>query len=1105
MRTELTKYVIKRKDMDNDDLVIEGDSLTVGSALGNDVLLNHPTVSRTHAGICEIEGAFWIKNLSSSNGTIVNGSLIETVQLQTEDSIQVGVFVLKPTVNEGEMILEVEKQIDRVAAGVKGAEIVGDPKEAMEKGKTSLLSPDLLKLMEQAQKPAAQQPSGQTGKPSATSLLGAGRFQRGMTGLLSSIMALPEQEQARFQQSLDAFWDRRKIAETGGGQKMAEISILRPREPDPEYKQFNLHLGKKKFNWLPTTDLVRPWPRGYLITIGSFLILAGIIAVFLWERAYSPGPIALPHTYDEKSMANFASFSPGSKTLMAASKAADGERNCASCHTATSSMQQKCIDCHKTSHFEPTNAIPLHEQAGVSCVDCHTEHKGKDFKPAIVARTICFDCHRDNPTHPKAKTVARAGVAGGELLKTPHGSNLGYPIDETKPEADRWTWKDPINKKIQIPDAAQLSPKAKFHFVHLSGRKEATGRGENAAKCMDCHDSFESPAATKTIDKNKCAICHGVAITGATTAQGKPLNQVDDMAQLSTSFKIDCNSCHPQHNESKDLVAALRPKGGKARTIDPDKDIYRVNTVYRGGKDWQWTSFAARFGGMSFKGWGLFLSIVPLVVIGFLAFDTIRRRQVQELLKGKQISLSAEKVFDPQSMKYALKWESEVQKQRAEAAAKSRPVPQPVINNETCIGCHGCILACPQDVLAFDDQEHHAIVVNYEQCMEDTGCQQACPTVPQSCVLINTKKNIKEAPKPLRKGMNDGFETEHVEGAYLIGDVSGVPLIRNAIKEGRLAMDKIAEKLKEKKVPGADYDVAIVGIGPGGISATVRAAELGLTYVALEQGRKYATIADKYPAGKYVAFNPFNPNDPPLGAVKLDGPGDLKEKMLGWWEEAASRFNVQVNEFEGCREITQENGYFVLKTTKKPEGYKARKIVLSLGNAGEPRKLGVPGEVDVRVEYRLQDPAAYKGKKIVVVGAGNSAVEAAVDLAGKRQADGTVVFSEGGNEVSLVVRSDFPKDLTLENKMWVYFCMDSGRMKAYFGAAIKEIRDKEVVLSKVRDGSVIGTIPNDIVFAMVGSIAPKEFLSKVGIKYAGDDKKGGGDKGAKGDGAKPAK
>ncbi|MBL8150373.1 MAG: NAD(P)-binding domain-containing protein, partial [Blastocatellia bacterium] len=654
-----------------------------------------------------------------------------------------------------------------------------------------------------------------------------------------------------------------------------------------------------------------------------------------------------------------------------------------------------------------------------------------------------------------------------------------------------WTWTDPINIKISIPDSENLKPISKFHFVHLRGNRE------NTSRCMDCHTTFEKP---KEIDKQKCAVCHG---SDQYDAQGNPINIIEDTTKLATTaakFKMDCNSCHTQHNESEQLIATLRPNGGRNRPIDPNQ-IYTVDSVYRGGKSWQWTSFAARFGGMSFTGWILFLSLVPLTVAGFVAFDSIRKRKVQDRIHGIEIELAKDRKHEAVDIKYASRWESETQKKAALTAAESNPVPQPYVNSETCIGCHACILACPQDVLGFDEQEHHAIVVNIEQCMEDTGCQQACPTVPQSCVLINTKKVIKEAPKPLRKGLNDGFETESVEGVYLVGDVSGVPLIRNAIKEGVVAVSKIAEKVKvEGRNPSVEYDVAIIGIGPGGISATARCAELGLSYVAIEQGRKYATIADKYPAGKYVAFNPFNPSDPSLGAVKLEGPGDLKEKMLGWWDEACNSLGLKINEYETCREVVKENGYFSVKTEKNADGYKVSKVVLALGNAGEPRRLGVPGEVDGRVLYRLQDPSAFKKKNLVVVGAGNSAVEAAVDLTGKRQDDGTVIFPppEEANEVSLVVRSDFPKDLTLENKMWIYYCMDQGRVKAYFGAGIKEIRDKEVVLAKIRDGQVIGTIPNDNVFALIGSIAPKEFLKKVGVKYAGEEKKD-----AKGGEAKP--
>src|SRR4029434_975725 len=153
--------------------------------------------------------------------------------------------------------------------------------------------------------------------------------------------------------------------------------------------------------------------------------------------------------------------------------------------------------------------------------------------------------------------------------------------------------------------------------------------------------------------------------------------------------------------------------------------------------------------------------------------------------------------------------------------------PHPIIFPERCIGCQSCVDACPHDVLAIVDGVASAIAPDL--CMEDTACQAECPVNPKACIVINTSKEVRSLPTPTRDGAT--FET-NVPGCYIIGDVSGVPLIKNAVKEGYEVISHIASELEQVNAePLAEYDVAVIGVGPGGASAAVAAREKGLRYV----------------------------------------------------------------------------------------------------------------------------------------------------------------------------------------------------------------------------------------------------------------------------------
>lgn len=486
------------------------------------------------------------------------------------------------------------------------------------------------------------------------------------------------------------------------------------------------------------------------------------------------------------------------------------------------------------------------------------------------------------------------------------------------------------------------------------------------------------------------------------------------------------------------------------------------------------------FGGLPWYGWAGISAFLAIAGLWFAVRDAERARRLLEnpvvpkADNNEQTSLLTEEqleLYDKNGPEY----------------------PHPVIVPERCIGCHACVDACPHDVLSIVDGI--ASVTARDQCMEDTACQVECPVNPKACIVVNTTKKIKPRPVPSR----DATFMTNVPGCYIIGDVSGTPLIKNAANEGADVIKHISHELNKwaGPEPNADVDVAIVGIGPAGLSAAIAAKQFKLRYVGFEQDKILATI-DAYPKGKYVFFKPDTMDS--RGTIDVDGAGEQREKILESWINSMKTNEVVINEGESCKVVkkAEDGDYFLVQTersaTHDQVSYRARRIVLALGNRGTPMKLRLPnedmkvtrdGRTEDKVKYKLTDPEVFKRKRVIIVGAGNSAIEAAVDLVARRQGDQITFRSDDEiNEVTLVIRSDMKNDLKFGNKLQVYQCIDEGKVKAYFGTAIKEIRDNEVVLMNARTQEVKLTIPNDFILAMIGGDRPTKFLESIGIKIA---------------------
>lgn len=376
----------------------------------------------------------------------------------------------------------------------------------------------------------------------------------------------------------------------------------------------------------------------------------------------------------------------------------------------------------------------------------------------------------------------------------------------------------------------------------------------------------------------------------------------------------------------------------------------------------------------------------------------------------------------------------------------------PVVDPNSCIQTGACIKACfEEDVLGILNGK--ATTINASRCVGHGACFHACPT--QAITLhIGTETRGVDLPH-----VNTTFES-NVPGIYIAGEMGGMGLIRNAVEQGKQAVENLAMKIDPKIE--ADYDLVIVGAGPAGISASLAAKKLNLSALTLEQDTLGGTVYT-FPRSKIVMTAPM---DIPLhGKIKLFETS--KTELLNLWNEVLGNNQVVVKEQAKVESIIMQKNKFVVETASN-EKFTARKILLTIGRRGTPRKLNIPGEMSDKVAYRLLEPENITDKKIVVVGGGDSAVETALLLADQ-------------NQVTLSYRGEVFNRLKPGNSQRIKEAMLQHKVDVWFNTSVKSIEGDHVKITNLSTDEVV-ELENDLVYIFAGGELSTDFLKKVGIK-----------------------
>ncbi len=383
----------------------------------------------------------------------------------------------------------------------------------------------------------------------------------------------------------------------------------------------------------------------------------------------------------------------------------------------------------------------------------------------------------------------------------------------------------------------------------------------------------------------------------------------------------------------------------------------------------------------------------------------------------------------------------------------------PEVDPALCAGCGNCTRVCPEgDILKLIN--HKAVLVSPTKCVGHGECEAACPTNAISLVF-GTKTRGMDLPR-----ITTDYET-NVPGLYIAGELGGMGLIRNAVKQGFLAAAHALDHLGSQK---NDVDLLIIGAGPAGLAASLTAISKKKKYICIEQNRFGGTVYN-FPRQKVVMTHPADL--PIVGKMKFKSNKVSKEELLEYWNEIRKTTGLKVQEetrFETLKAV--DNG-FEVQTNRGM--IRASKVILGIGVRGTPRKLGLKNEDLPKVTYNLIDPEQYQSKNVVVVGGGNAGVESAQMLANPKYK----------NRVTLLVRGETFDRCNEENKRIIENMEKAKQLEIWFNSSVKEIQTDKI---KIQKGADLQEINNDFIFVFAGAELPHQFLMSLGINM---DKKFG--------------